>query len=142
MVYLWARKEFQNISKCYDCGISVVKPIHVSKNILIMDFEGNNGNPENTLLESEIDEKDYQKSISLIADLYQKAKLVHGDFSEYNIFKTENGLKLFDLGSAVDLEHPHSTDFLKRDINNISNFFVKRGLVVENPDDVFERIIK
>ena len=38
LVYLWARKEFQNISKCYDCGISVVKPRHVSKNILIMDF--------------------------------------------------------------------------------------------------------
>ena len=31
MVYLWARKEFQNISKCYDSGISVVKPRHVFK---------------------------------------------------------------------------------------------------------------
>jgi len=142
MVYLWARKEFQNISKCYDCGISVVKPRHVSKNILIMDFEGNNGNPENTLLESEIDEKDYQKSISLIADLYQKAKLVHGDFSEYNIFKTKNGLKVFDLGSAVDITHPNMRDFLKRDINNITNFFVKRGLTVENPADILERITK
>ena len=57
-----------------------------------MDFEGNDGTPENTLLESEIDEKDYQQSISLITDLYQKANLVHGDFSEYNIFKTKNGL--------------------------------------------------
>ena len=46
IVYLWARKEFKNISKCYDCGIPVVKPRHVSKNILIMDFEGNNGKPE------------------------------------------------------------------------------------------------
>ena len=142
MVYLWARKEFQNISKCYDCGISVVKPRHVSKNILIMDFEGNYGTPENTLLESEIDEKDYQQSISLIADLYQKAKLVHGDFSEYNIFKTKNGLKVFDLGSAVDTTHPNTRDFLKRDINNITNFFVKRGLTVENPADILERITK
>ena len=33
IVYLWARKEFQNISKCYDWGIPVVKPRHVSKNI-------------------------------------------------------------------------------------------------------------
>ena len=142
MVYLWARKEFQNISKCYDCGISVVKPRHVSKNILIMDFEGNYGTPENTLLESEIDEKDYQQSISLITDLYQKAKLVHGDFSEYNIFKTKNGLKIFDLGSAVDTTHPNTRDFLKRDINNITNFFVKRGLTVENPADILERITK
>ena len=142
IVYLWARKEFQNISKCYDCGISVVKPRHVSKNILIMDFEGTDGKPEQTLLESEIDENDYRQSISLITDLYKKAKLVHGDFSEYNIFKTKNGLKIFDLGSAVDTIHPNTIEFLKRDINNITNFFVKRGLTVENPADILERITK
>ena len=142
IVYLWARKEFQNISKCYDCGISVVKPRHVSKNILIMDFEGTDGKPEQTLLESEIDENDYRQSISLITDLYKKAKLVHGDFSEYNIFKTKNDLKIFDLGSAVDITHPNTMEFLKRDINNITNFFVKRGLTVENPADILERVIK
>jgi len=142
VVYLWARKEFQNISKCYDCEIPVVKPRHVSKNILILDFEGTDGKPEPTLLESQIDENDYQQSISLITDLYKKAKLVHGDFSEYNIFKTKNGLKIFDLGSAVDTTHPNTMEFLKRDINNITNFFVKRGLTVENPADILERVIK
>tara|TARA_B110000014_G_scaffold157666_1_gene110842 strand:- start:479 stop:1258 length:780 start_codon:yes stop_codon:yes gene_type:complete len=142
LVYLWAKKEFQNISRCYDCGINVVKPIHVSKNVLVMEFIGNDGKPEKNLLESEVEENDYHQSLKIISDLYHKANLVHGDFSEYNIFKTKNGLKLFDLGSAVDLEHPHANDLLKRDINNISNFFVKRGLTVENPLDVFERITK
>ena len=107
-----------------------------------MDFEGTDGKPENTLLESRVDKNDYHESISLITDLYKKAKLVHGDFSEYNIFKTKNGLKLFDLGSAVDTTHPNTMNFLKRDINNITNFFVKRGLTVENPADILERIIK
>ena len=142
LVYLWAKKEFQNISKCYDCGINVVKPIHISKNVLVMEFIGHNGKPQKNLLESEVNEDDYHQSLKIISDLFHKAKLVHADFSEYNIFKTENGLKLFDLGSAVDLEHPQAIDLLKRDINNISNFFVKRGLTVENPVDVFERIIK
>ena len=142
LVYLWAKKEFQNISKCYDCGINVVKPIHISKNVLVMEFIGIDGKPEKNLLESHVVENDYHQSLKIISDLYHKANLVHGDFSEYNIFKTKNGLKLFDLGSAVDLEHPHSNDLLKRDINNISNFFVKRGLTVENPLDVFERITK
>ena len=142
LVYLWAKKEFRNISKCYDCGINVVKPVHISKNVLVMEFVGIDGKPEKNLLESEIVDDDYNQSLKIISDLYHKVNLVHGDFSEYNIFKTKNGLKLFDLGSAVDLEHPHANDLLKRDINNISNFFVKRGLTVENPIDVFERIIK
>ena len=142
IVYLWAKKEFQNILKCYSSGISVVTPIHVSKNILVMEFIGNDGKPEKTLLESEVDENDYHQCIQIITDLFKKAKLVHADFSEYNIFKTNDGLKLFDLGSAVDLSHPKMMDFLKRDINNISNFFVKRGLTVENPVDVIARITK
>jgi len=142
IVYLWAKKEFQNILKCYNSGISVVKPIHVSKNILVMEFVGSDGKPEKTLLESEVDENDYHQCIQIITDLFKKAKLVHADFSEFNIFKTNSGLKIFDLGSAVDLNHPKMMDFLKRDINNISNFFVKRGLTVENPVDVLARITK
>jgi len=142
IVYLWAKKEFQNILKCYNSGISVVTPIHVSKNILVMEFVGSNGKPEKTLLESEVDENDYHQCIQIITDLFKKAKLVHADFSEFNIFKTNSGLKIFDLGSAIDLNHPKMMDFLKRDINNISNFFVKRGLTVENPADVIARITK
>ena len=141
-VYLWAQKEFQNLSKCYNSGLPVVKPLHVSKNILIMDFEGIEGKPENTLLESKVDENDYRESIKLISDLFKNVRLVHGDFSPYNIFKTKCGLKLFDLGSAVDTTHPNTMNFLKRDINNITNFFVKRGLTVENPTDILERITK
>ena len=142
IVYLWAKKEFQNILKCYNSGISVVTPIHVSKNILVMEFVGSDGKPEKTLLESEVDENDYHQCIQIITDLFKKAKLVHADFSEFNIFKTNSGLKIFDLGSAIDLNHPKMMDFLKRDINNISNFFVKRGLTVENPVDVIARITK
>ena len=52
LVYLWAQKEFKNLSLCYEKGIPVVKPIHVSKNILVMEFVGENGIPAKTLLES------------------------------------------------------------------------------------------
>ena len=142
LVYIWAQKEFKNLSQCYEKGLPVVKPIHVSKNILVMEFIGENGHPAKTLLESQVDLHDYESAISLIKKLYKDANLVHGDFSEYNIFKTEKGLVLFDLGSAVDLNHPNSMDFLERDINNITKFFAKRGLTVENPSDVLQKVTK
>ena len=142
LVYLWAKKEFRNLSQCYDAGIPVPKPLHVTNNVLAMDFVGQNGTPANSLLETEVDSIDYKQAISIIEDLYDKAKLVHGDFSEYNIFKTENGLIVFDLGSAVDLRHPNSKEFLKRDINNITKFFNKRGISVEDPGTIFEDIVK
>ncbi|NND87119.1 MAG: serine protein kinase RIO [Nitrosopumilus sp.] len=142
LVYLWAKKEFRNLTQCYDLGMPVPRPLYVTNNVLAMDFIGKNGSPAKTLLNSEVDAADYKQAIKIIRDLYHKAKLVHGDFSEYNIFKTENGLVVFDMGSAVDLRHPNSLEFLKRDINNITKFFSKRGLSFEDPAVLFEEIIK
>ena len=142
LVYLWAKKEFKNLTQCYDAGIPVPKPLHVTNNVLAMEFIGDGGKPAETLLYSEVDESDYFQAISILNDLYKKAKLVHGDFSEYNIFKTENGLVVFDLGSGVDLRHPNAQEFLKRDINNIGRFFNKRGIPIEDPDELFKEIVK
>lgn len=141
MVYLWAQKEYRNLRLCAKKNLPVVRPIHVSKNVLAMEFVGKNGVPTPTLHETDVDENDYHQLIQLIADLYKKAKLVHGDLSEYNVFKTENGLILFDFGSAVDTMHPNTQNFLERDIKNVSYFFAKRGLTVENPSDVLSKII-
>ena len=142
LVYLWAKKEFRNLSQCYAADIPVPRPLYVTNNVLAMDFVGQNGTPAKSLLTSKTDESDYEEAISIIKKMYKKAKLVHGDFSEYNIFKTSNGLIVFDLGSAVDLRHPNAQEFLKRDINNISRFFNKRGISVEDPITIFEDIVK
>jgi len=142
IVELWAQKEFRNLTQCVKSGIPSIKPIHVIKNVLVLEFVGKNGVPAKTLVETETDENDYKDAISIISQLYKKAKLVHADFSEYNIFKTQNGLIIFDLGSAVDVRHKNAKEFLERDIKNITRFFVKRGLTVENPSDIFARIIK
>ncbi len=142
LVYLWAKKEFRNLSQCHDAGIPVPKPLYVTNNVLAMEFVGKDGTPCKSLLNSEMDEDDYNQAISIIKDLYHKAKLVHGDYSEYNIFKTENGLVVFDMGSAVDLRHPNAKEFLKRDINNITRFFNKREISIKDPDKLFEDIVK
>ena len=72
LIYLWAKKEFRNLSQCYDCKIPVPKPIHVVNNVLAMEFVGENGAPAKQLLESEIDENDYAKAIEILKDLYKK----------------------------------------------------------------------
>lgn len=141
LVYLWAQKEFKNLSQCYEGGIPVPKPISVVNNVLAMEFIGENGIPASSLLSSAIDQNDYLKSISIITDLYKKAKLVHGDLSEYNVFKTSKQLVVFDFGSAIDIRHPNAENFLKRDINNINRFFNKRGISVEDSTKLFEAIV-
>ena len=142
LVEIWAKKEFRNLKQCTENQIPCVRPIEVLKNVLVLEFVGNHGVPSKTLVESNVDYQDYKDAISIIVQLYQKAKLVHADFSEYNVFKTEKELRVFDLASAVDKKHPNALQFLERDIKNISRFFVRRGLTVENPSDVLKKVIK
>jgi len=60
--------------------------------------------------------------------LYQEARLVHGDLSEYNILLYDGEPIIIDMGQAVMLEHPMSREFLSRDIKNIVRYFKKLGV--------------
>ena len=142
LVYLWAKKEYRNLTQCYEAGIPVPRPLYVTNNVLAMEFIGDGGAPARSLLTSEVNEDDYLQAISILKDMYKKAKLVHGDYSEYNIFKTEKGLVVFDLGSGVDIRHPNAQEFLKRDINNIGRFFNKRGVAVEDSEKILGDIVR
>jgi RIO kinase 1 len=123
-------------------GVRVPLPIAVKKNVLVMEFVGDSeGNPMPALINTEeITLNDYQQVIEQMTMLYQKAKLVHADLSEYNIFKTDLGIMLFDFGSAIDIQHPNSKQFLLRDVMNINRFFEKRGIEVLNTAQVVEKI--
>ena len=72
--------------------------------------------------------------------LYQKSHLIHSDLSEYNVFKNSNDLILFDFGSAVDVSHPMSKNFLLRDLKNLHRFFSKRGIPVFDVEKKFLEI--
>ena len=141
MVNLWARKEFRNLSQCFDAGLPVPRPVAVRDNVLVMDFVGRGGAPAATLLNSEVDAADYGRAVGILGDMYRRAGLVHGDYSEYNMFKTGAGLVVFDMGSAVDTRHPNSGALLKRDINNINRFFSKRGVSVTDSGAVYGGIV-
>jgi RIO kinase 1 len=142
LIMTWARKEFKNLQTAHAVGVRVPLPIAVKKNVLVMEFIGDDeGNPMPTLVNAEeITLKDYQQVIEQMTMLYQKAKLVHADLSEYNIFKTDLGTMLFDFGSAVDIQHPNAKQFLFRDVLNVNRFFEKRGIEILNTAEVVEKI--
>lgn len=142
LIMTWARKEFKNMHTAHAAGVRVPLPIAVKKNVLVMEFVADSeGNPMPALINTEeITLNDYQQVIEQMTMLYQKAKLVHADLSEYNIFKTDLGIMLFDFGSAIDIQQPNSKQFLFRDVSNINRFFEKRGIEVLPTAQVIEKI--
>jgi RIO kinase 1 len=141
LITMWARKEFKNMQAAHAAGVSIPAPVAVKKNVLVMEFVGDSeGSSALSLVQSEVNSGDYDQVIDQMAILYQKARLVHADLSEYNIFKTERGIMLFDFGSAVDIQHPNSKQFLVRDVMNINRFFEKRGIEVIDAASAIEKI--
>ena len=144
IIFLWASKEFKNLKRAHKVGLSVPDPLFVKNNILIMEYIGFESIPAPLLK----DIKKPKEPINLmnellifIKNLYQKAKLVHGDLSEFNILYHNQKPIVIDISQAVSIHHPKAEVFLVRDIKNIFKYFEKLGIDIPNPKDFYYEVI-
>jgi RIO kinase 1 len=72
--------------------------------------------------------------------LYQKAKLVHGDLSEYNIMMWKGKIVVFDMSQSVSIQHPMADFMLTRDITNLNKFFSRLNVKVY-PIEEFHKMV-
>jgi len=109
IINLWAEKEFRNLIRLYNAGISVPKPIYLRNNLVIMQFMGKNGTPAPLLKDiilpkSKICEL-YISIVVMIRRLFQDCKLVHADLSEYNILYHKASIYIIDVSQSVNMHH-------------------------------------
>ena len=142
LVYAWTQKEFKNLTQAVEAGVKVPKPIDVSHNVLIMEFIGEEGESAPLLRETEIKnpKRIYNLVLGSVKKLYQKAKLVHGDLSEYNIMLWKNQPVLFDVSQAVPLEHPMADQLLRRDLENVNRYFKRLGVEVLSLEEAYSKV--
>jgi RIO kinase 1 len=142
LIYAWARKEFKNLHQARTANVKVPKPIIVKNNVLIMEFIGENGVTAPLLKEIQVKnpQRVYETLLIDLKKLYRKAKLVHGDLSEYNVMIWKNKPIIFDFSQAVSIEHPMADQFLRRDLDNLNNYFKKLGVNVFTPEETYRRI--
>ncbi len=126
---LWASKEYRNLSQALKHYVSCPVVIAKEYNIIIMSFIGRDDVSFPRLMEIKFDyNKVYPQIIDNYAKLLYGAKIVHADFSAFNILidpETQD-ITIIDMGQAVIYSHPKSKEFLKRDIVNITDFLNKK----------------
>lgn len=144
IIYLWGRKEFKNLKRCYKNNLPVPKPIEIRKNILLMEYIGFGPIPAPKLKDIRHIRNPnllFNLILSFMKDLFQEAKLVHGDLSEFNILYHNQKPIIIDISQAVSIEHPKSEKYLVRDIKNIFNYFDHLGIKVPNPEEFYYDVI-
>ncbi|MEM2935170.1 MAG: serine protein kinase RIO [Candidatus Thermoplasmatota archaeon] len=137
IIFAWAKKEFGNLKKLHQVGVRVPEPIAIEGNVIIMEYIGSKAKPAPLLKDANIKnaEKIFEKIRKYLKLMYQKAKLVHADFSEYNILIYRNNPVIIDVGQTVKRENPMAMEFLRRDVYNIVKFF-KKFINIEEEDTI------
>jgi RIO kinase 1 len=133
LFFAWARKEYRNLRRMYEAGVRVPRPYLVYQNIIVMEFIGRGGLRAPTLREAyrELEPEELEElaweALEQYRRIYCCARLVHADFSEFNLLVYEGRLYVIDVAQAVSLEHPNAEEFLRHDIWNIHRFFAREA---------------
>jgi RIO kinase 2 len=122
---LAAEKEFQALQLLFPCKVAVPKPISQNRHVIAMGMiEGAElanwkklSNPKKILKEI----------LRNVRRAYLKAGIIHADLSEYNvILKTDKHTLIIDWPQYVTRDHPNAVELLKRDIQNILQYFKRK----------------
>mgnify|MGYP006230235581 FL=1 len=140
LVDIWVRKEQRNLARLSKWGLTVPKPLGINKNVLVMEYLGDETSPYPKLREVVVDEPRpvYDELLEFLAVSWQKANLVHGDFSPFNILWSPEGPVVIDVGQAVIQSHPKAQEFLIRDVTRLVEWANKNAIDVDLAEAMYE----
>lgn len=137
----WTKKEYRNLEKARQ-AVRCPEPVAFQKNILVMEFIGEDLRPYPKLKDVEIEnpQHGYDSVVDGIESLWREQELVHGDLSEYNLLVEEDRLAWIDFSQGLHRAHPEARELLERDLERVASFFEKQGAETDHRE-AYERII-
>ncbi|XP_074842019.1 serine/threonine-protein kinase RIO1 isoform X2 [Carettochelys insculpta] len=144
MVKTWAEKEMRNLIRLNTAQIPCPEPVMLRSHVLVMGFIGKDDMPAPLLKNVQLSDSKarelYLQIIQYMRRMYQDAKLVHADLSEFNMLYHNGEVYIIDVSQSVEHDHPHALEFLRKDCANINDFFWKYGVAVMTVRELFEFI--
>lgn len=141
MIFAWAQKEHKNLLRLREHGVRVPAALGCSKNVLVMEYIGDESAPAPMLKDVVIEQPEefLEDMIEMMRRAYVNAGLVHADMSEYNILVHDGTGVFIDVGQAVTSDHANASEYLKRDVTNLLRYFSRLG-VKRDSTEVLARV--
>jgi RIO kinase 1 len=131
----WAMTEFDVLAKLWAMDLPVPYPVQLSDTEILMEFVGTDDAAAPRLAQT-------RPAPDLLRDVFEQLREVmtrlalhgwtHGDLSPYNVLLDGQRIVVIDWPQIVDIiGNPYGFEFLERDAKNISQWFARRGLEVD-----------
>lgn len=147
-----ASREYYLLTLAYKAGLRVPTPAKQINNTLLMRFVGENWQPAPQLRNTTLiyPEEYFNELIEQIWLLYNKAKLIHGDLSEYNILVFEDLPVIIDFPQAInmnliEMRYPNNLkknlQVMQKDIHTVCQYFAKEYNIDYDFQRIYEYIV-
>jgi len=125
---LAAEREFQALTLLFPQKVAVPEPLSQTRHVVAMGMiEGAELAHWKRLARPGMILKEILRNVR---KAYLKAGVIHADLSEYNvILKPNKRILIIDWPQFVTKEHPNAEDLLKRDVQNILQYFKRKHML-------------
>ncbi len=163
MAMLAAKQEYWNLYEMVKHS-PVPKPLALVGNIILMEFisDGSTSSMTPAPLIQDVNltpfdpEEILYTSIDILAQIFLKTRMIHGDFSEHNIMIQPNNGKVFTMDVSQSVEYnaktfintgirirvDHAICMLETDIKNVNQYFKRIYRIGIDPEEVIQSIIE
>ncbi len=128
----WVGQEYANLCAFHAAGADVPAPIAHCGSGILMEYVGDAERPAPTLVGATLTPAEAQRLFDQAMRnirIFLAKDRVHGDLSPYNILLWKDRLVIIDLPQVVHARwNDEAFNVLKRDIENILQFFGRRGV--------------
>ena len=144
MVRMWAEKEMRNYRRLALCGVPCPEPLMLKEHVLVMRFLGEDGWAAPRLKDANLRpaemEGAWRQVAMLLRQLFHACRLVHADFSEYNLLWHKRAVYVIDVSQSVEHDHPNALNFLRADCEHSLSFFRSSGVTCST-QQLFEFVV-
>ncbi len=140
VIFAWCQREFRNLMACREAGVRAPLPLAFLKNILVMTQVGEDAPAQK--MKDDVPKKPQQFFREIIEDIKKLYRYgyAHSDLSKFNILNDNQRPALIDFSQMLPMNAPHAYEYLKRDIENVADFFRRLGVKIDN-EKVYKEIV-
>jgi RIO kinase 1 len=123
----WIEHEYHALQVLHQVGAKVPRPIAQDRNVILMEYIGEEHNPAPTLNTVTLSPVEARSLFDLLIEnihLMLSHNFIHADLSAYNVLYWNGDVRIIDFPQVVDpFRNPNGFAILERDVKRICQYF-------------------